>query len=173
MTRLVTLLAISVIALSSLPNFAAAHENATGVVKERMKAMETIGKSMKQLALLIRGKQPYQSGEIKKHALIIQNHGGEHLTMLFPNGSTDMPSEARPEIWKNWDEFSALAESLSDTAGALSKAGIQGASPTNDRVLGSKSVVEAGQLSSKSPQVLFMELAKTCKSCHKSYRQKK
>jgi cytochrome c556 len=130
----------------------AAHENATGVVKERMVAMETIGNSMKQLAALVLGKIPYDANSVIQNALVIKNHGGSNLIKLFPNGSIDKPSEAHPDIWKNWEEFSALAVRLSGTAGEIA--------------------IDASRDSTHA-KALFKKLAKTCKICHSSYRQKK
>lgn len=159
-------------------NYAGAHGNATGVVKERMMAMEAIGASMKKLAALIRGKQPYDAAEVKKNALIIKAHGGENLLKLFPKGSTAKPSEARPLIWGDWDGFKAEAERLSETAGALAVAADKqtpGSGMMNGRtamMTDGSSGPSAEQLSAMPPMAAFMHLAQTCKSCHKTYRQK-
>ena len=42
-----------------------AHENATGIVKERMLLMEKLGKSMKALALIMTGRAPYDTEKIQ------------------------------------------------------------------------------------------------------------
>ena len=87
-----------------------AHENATGVVKERMGLMKGLGKSMKALARMMRGGDPYDADKVKVLAKQLGDHGSITLTKLFPEGSLQKPTEARLEIWENWERFSALAE---------------------------------------------------------------
>ena len=78
-----------------------AHGGATGIVKERMEAMGTM------------------------------SDVGEALTGLFPEGSGGEPSEAKAEVWSNWDEFSALAaqlETLSEGLGLAADNGLMSGS---------------------------------------------
>ena len=63
-----------------------AHENATGIVKERMLVMEKLGKSMKALALMIRGRA-FMIGEVRVLARNLADHGSANLTKLYPEGS--------------------------------------------------------------------------------------
>jgi cytochrome c556 len=186
MNKFVILLTVVAIGFAVAVNPVVAHENATGVVKERMMAMKAIGDSMKQLAALMKGKSPYDPDQVKKNALVIKKHSGENLVKLFPKGSGHKPSEARPEIWQKWDDFGAMAERLSKTADALvitadkHSAHVKKSGMMKDGTDGTKAdqatVQTTGQVFSMPPPMpsvaLFKDLAKTCKSCHTTYRKK-
>lgn len=147
-----SIMAVLTIGAVGTINFANAHSSATGVVKERMMLMEDVGKSMKGIAGMIKGKAPYDSSEIARLSGIIQERGGDHLTKVFPAGSLDAPTEALPAIWSQWDRFSDLAAQLSIKAEALQKSS-----------------------SAEKPVVMqaFGGLAKTCSTCHTDFREKK
>ncbi len=98
--------------------FAFAHGGATGVVKERMELMKDVGKSMKTLTAMFKGETDYDAGQVKAAAARIRDHAGK-ITGLFPEGSLDKPTEALPEIWRDWPAFEALAERLAAYSGAL------------------------------------------------------
>ncbi|WP_171182114.1 cytochrome c [Ruegeria sp. HKCCD8929] len=107
-TRLTTgAIVASLIAVSAL-----AHGGATGIVKERMDGMSAMKESMKILTPMMQGKVPYNEQTVRREAEKIGHHAGESLTKLFPKGSDDKPSEAKPAIWRDWDAFSELAEQL-------------------------------------------------------------
>lgn len=116
-----TILGAGAIGLASIA-VAYAHGSATGIVKERMEAMESMGDAVKKLAAMMRGETEYSAASVKAEAGTIRQHAGEAITKLFPEGSAGEPSEARPEIWSNWDEFSALATQLETLAGGLEAA---------------------------------------------------
>lgn len=99
-----------------------AHGGATGVVKERMELMESMGDAVKALAAMFRGKEPYDAERVRRLAGSIEAHGAEAMTKLFPEGSLDHPSEALPAIWKEWPRFEALARDTASYAGALREA---------------------------------------------------
>ncbi|WP_417692430.1 c-type cytochrome [Roseibium sp.] len=107
---------------------AMAHGGATGIVKERMDAMGTMGKVMKSLSAMMRGETEYDAEAVRKGAEILQSHSGEALTKQFPEGSIEGPSEAKPEIWSNWEEFSGISEQLELFATALGEAADNGLS---------------------------------------------
>lgn len=104
------------------PTALRAHEGATGVVKERMEAMKTIGAAMKRIAAMLRGLQDYDAAAVAEAARAIEAHGGDAMTALFPEGSAHEPSEARPVIWKDWEQFKALAQDLAVYSRALAAA---------------------------------------------------
>lgn len=105
---------------------ALAHGGATGIVKERMDAMSAMGDAMKALTAMMRGETGYDAGAVRSNAEVLQEHSGEALTKLFPEGSLQMASEARPEIWQNWQEFSDLSAQLEVFASALGNAAEKG-----------------------------------------------
>ncbi|MHA7774567.1 c-type cytochrome [Roseibium sp. M-1] len=130
-----------------------AHGGASGVVKKRMDAMETIGGNMKSIAKMLRGGS-HEPGKIALAANTIASHAGDALTVLFPEGSLKTPSEASPAIWTDWPQFEIHAGDLRTAALKLKDLAQDGAERQN--------------LSSA-----FDALSRTCKSCHKAFRVKK
>ncbi len=135
---------------------ASAHEGATGVVAERMEAMESLGDAMKGLAAMYRGRAPYDAAAVRDAAEAIGRHGGERMTALFPPGSLHHPSEAQPEIWEDWERFGELAEDLRVTAAALAAA----AGPD----------AAASEASAQS-RAAFARLGRVCSACHTDFRK--
>jgi len=130
---------------------ATAHEQATGVVKERMELMKANGKAMKALSAMVKGESPYNAAEVKMLATSIQSNSSQ-VPKLFPEGSLQPPTEALPTIWQDWPKFESLTRQLGETSGAVADAA--------DGGLGT--VVPA-----------FVGLAKTCNACHTDFRKKK
>ncbi len=103
-----------------------AHGGATGIVKERMEAMEEMGDVMKSLTAIMRGETDYDADAVRKGAAVIGSHAGEALTKLFPKDSLSEASEAKPDIWADWESFSALASQLELFANGLGDAAENG-----------------------------------------------
>jgi cytochrome c556 len=95
------------IATACLPS--AAHDHATGVVKERMDMMEAMARRLKAIRERIDGKRDLAA--IKADAEAIAAHA-PHLVHLFPPGSTQKPTDARGTIWQNWNDFERKATAL-------------------------------------------------------------
>ncbi len=126
------------------------HSGATGVVKERMDLFKAMGKGMKPVAAMMKGKQPYDSKLIADYsALLIENSG--QLPHKFPAGSLKKPSEALPAVWDENERFVQLFESLSVEAKKLGSA------------------VDASDESAVFMQV--KATAKVCKQCHNDFRK--
>ncbi|WP_193175433.1 c-type cytochrome [Oricola nitratireducens] len=119
--KIQTLIGAGALGLASVAA-AYAHGGATGIVKERMEAMESMGDVVKKLSAVMRGETEYDAAAVKAGAETIRKHAGKAITELFPEGSAGGPSEAKPDIWSNWDEFSALAGQLETLAGGLEAA---------------------------------------------------
>ena len=106
---------------------------------------------MKALASFIRGSSPYEADKVKEQTRAIKNQASSVLLKLFPKGSDGDPSEARAEIWADWEKFSELAEKLSAVATDL----------------------ETNASSEGQAKANFSKLAKICRDCHQQFRQKK
>jgi len=173
-----------------------AHDKATGIVKERMVLMENLGKSMKALSQMMRGREPYDAVKVKALAKSLADHGGTAMTKLSPEGSLDKPTEARPEIWQDWNKFTALADQLTDYAKALEQAAENDSNmPGPGRGMGNGMMGQGGgrmmgpgggpmmqgdaggpspeHLAQMPPNVAFMNIARTCSGCHQEFRIKK
>ena len=143
-------------AFAGIGAIALAHSGATGIVKERMDLMGDVGKATKSIGLMIKGEQPYYAERVAILARQIAASGGDAMTKLFPKGSIMGPTEARPEIWTDWQRFAEMSKALSDRATALAE--------------GAENARDGG---ANSPKALFAAMAETCKSCHQDFRIKK
>lgn len=112
--------------VATLSAAAYAHTGATGIVRERMDAMEVMSKAVESIAKMMMGETPYDADAVKQGAILIKKHSGEAMTSLFPEGSLQKASVARPEIWSNWDEFVSLADQLGVLADGLEAAAENG-----------------------------------------------
>lgn len=129
------------------------HSGATGIVKERMDAMKDIASQLKAVKALLDSNKQLDHATIREAGIKIRNLANE-IQHQFPEGSTNHPSEASPLIWKEWEKFLELAQSLATAADELSAS--SQASKTNSEI-----------------KTAFGKIAATCLSCHKSYRIKR
>ena len=137
---------LCVVLLSTL---SVAHEGAEGVVKERMDAMSAICKANKPIAAMARGRADFDLAEVQKQAAIMAEQAGQSFIDAFPEGSLMGKTEAKAEIWENFDDFSQFAMDLEANAMALSKIQSQDEFAAAYKAVGS-----------------------TCSGCHKKYREK-
>ena len=130
---------------------ALAHEEATGVVKERMDLMDSQKDAMKVIGLMAKGQTPFDAAEAAKAAGVIETTA-KQIPELFPEGTTGHPSEAKPEIWTKWDEFTGDADALG---------------------LAAKDLVTALEGSAPDWKTKFKGVIDACKTCHKTFRTEK
>ena len=189
----ILVLAAAGIAASTLAAFA--HGGATGIVKERMEAMETMGKVVKSLSAMMRGETKYDAGKIREGAAAIKSHAGSSLTDLFPEGSLPKASEAKSEIWTDWEEFSTLAKQLGVLADGLERAADNGlmmgaGTAGQGSMMGTQGMMGAGgmmgspgmmgtaghpmldpdQLAGMPADGVFNMVVQTCSACHSKFR---
>lgn len=146
-----TIAAAAVVGATTL---AFAHSGATGIVKQRMDAMSAMKDTVKSLTTIMRGEAPYDPSQVKEAAAVIKSHSADSMTRLFPEGSIEGKSEARPEIWSNWEEFETLANQLAIFAEALDAAsenglmmaGNAGPGQTGPGQMGGTGMMGAGQM---------------------------
>lgn len=113
-------------ALSSLGMVAVAHNGATGVVMDRMMGMTVMRDVMAGLAPMMRGEVPFDVRAVQEDAARIIAHSGDNMNRLFPEGSLQAASYAKPEIWTEWEDFAALSEQLKTYALGLGMAAPNG-----------------------------------------------
>lgn len=118
-----------------------------------MDAMSLIGKNVKSIFLMLKGKSKYDTATIANSSRQISNHAEEFKTM-FPQGSNKNPSQAAPSIWLRSDGFTKKADDLIKFANELT----QLADKNSDQTL---------------IDVAFGKVKGTCKSCHSEFRIKK
>ena len=132
----------------------------------------------------MRGRDPFDTEKVRALARNLAVHGSANLTKLYPEGSLQNPSEARLEIWSDWERFSALAEQLTDYAKALEEAADNGkTTPSSGTVRVDSNRVPTEQHNTNSPtsenlaqlppNVAFKQIAGTCSGCHREFRREK
>ena len=125
------------------------HDHATGVVKERMEQMEGMAKHMKTIAERLKSKRDLAAIKADAKALATL---APHTAHLFPIGSTQYPTQAKMEIWKNWLDFEDKARALEVESGKLAN-------------------MNSEDVAALSNQVRAVSQA--CGACHEKYRVKK
>lgn len=124
---------------------AVAAEATDPTVKARQELMEIIGKNTKVLGDMAGGKAAYDAAAAESAKAAIVTAAGE-IAAKFEPQSTDPESEAKPEVWTNWEDFVTKATALSTAAGALD--------------VGSAEAIGAG----------MGAVGGACKDCHSVYR---
>jgi cytochrome c556 len=121
------------------------------LIQYRQKVMQSNGASMGAIGDIMKNKLPYP-GHIFTHAQDIQRMSkliGEAFKKEITAGKTD----AKPEIWKEWDKFEAAAQALGEESGKLAN------------------VAQSGNMEAIGAQV--KKLGDACGNCHKPYRKPK
>jgi cytochrome c556 len=125
-----------------------AHEGATGVVKERMDAMEMMAKAMKAIDRRIKQKRELEF--VRADAKSIQEAAAK-MPSLFPAGTGKYPSESKAQVWKNWLDFEAKARALETETRRLAE--------TDPRDI-------------KTLREQALRVSDACGNCHEQYRAK-
>lgn len=146
---LVCAVAVAAIAFAGMVFTAPGSSAQSDVIKERQQAMKNIGGGMKVLAGTMKGEMDYSDAKVDEAAQTILVNL-EKAATLFPEGSDEGDTRAKPEIWQNMDEFKA----------ALGKA-----------MDGAKAVMASTD--EASFKAAFPELGGACGGCHKQFRKPK
>ena len=141
--------AASILAVSQV----IAHEGATGVVKERMDYMKTLGDNTGAIGAMFKGEAPYDLQAVQEHAGVLAGEA-PRLTELFPEGSNEAPSETLPVTWEQWEDFQAKAADFQAASTALQETAGSG--------------VEQAEV-----RAAFVRMGRTCGGCHEVYRKPK
>ncbi len=188
MTKVKCVLFISVSIFYS--NWAFAHGNASGVVKERMDSMSSMAASMKTLTSLVRGKTEYSADTLRKEALNIATLSGPHLLEKFPENSISGSSEAKPKIWQQWSTFETYANELKMLATGLARSADNEDRPETDvletstnemmndmgldsNMMDISSEITLESLSGMPTAMIFRKLNQNCTACHTDFRSEK
>jgi len=120
-------------------------------IQYRQKVMMSNGANMGAIGDILKYKLPFQS-HITAHAEEIQR-----MSILIPDtfkkDIADGKTDAKPEIWKEWDKFTAAANDMGREAAELAK------------------VAQSGNMEAISAQV--KKLGDACGACHKPFRKPK
>jgi cytochrome c556 len=122
------------------------HEHATGAVKERMLIMTDLGERLLAISKRLRANRDLQ--QVTPDAQAIEKLAAK-IVAQFPPGSTQAPTAAKPDVWKDWATFEATAKKLQTEADALAKT-----NPADGDAL----------------RLQFRMVAFTCDECHEKFR---
>ena len=180
-------------AITGLTAAAFAHSGATGVVKQRMEAMKSMGEAVKRIRPMMAGEAAPDAAAIRRAARTIAAESGNAMLEKFPQGSMDDPTEALPRIWEEWGRFVAIADQLELAAKGLERAAGNGLT-VDGHMMDSQSGMMGGQSGmmgggmimggdgfpdGMTPERMgrmpvdraFMMVTQTCSACHDRYRQ--
>ena len=85
----------------------------------RGELMTTIGKNTGVLGDMAGGKAAYDAAAAEAAKAAIVEAAGKIEATFKDQGAADPASEAKPEVWTNWEEFLAEAKKLGEAAGAM------------------------------------------------------
>ena len=126
------------------------HEGATGIVKQRMDEMEQVGRVVKRINERLKSKRGL--ADIARDAEEIRASAAR-IPSLFPPGSRDGHSEARPAVWERWPEFEAASRVVVQEAEKLAAA------------------ARSGEEAAIAAQ--FRSMTQACTGCHDVFRAKR
>ena len=126
----------------------AAHQGATGIVKDRMDKFSQARNQMRQMGRALQNDQFEDIADISAAMQI----WAKDLTSYFPDGSQTSPTEAADSVWQDKDGFAKAASVYKLSLIALNEAALG-----RDR----ETVISA-----------YQKVGLACKSCHQIYRQR-
>lgn len=143
-----TLLSVPLFCLLTLAGAEA--QDVDAVIQYRQKVMAGHGNNISSIGDIMKNKLSHASTQITLHAKILAEYSGLIEGAFEKNLSTGA-TDAKPEIWENWDDFLAKAKALGEAATKLSE------------------VAQDGDMRAIMTQV--QAVGDTCRGCHDSYRK--
>lgn len=125
-------------------------DEAENYIKYRQAMMKAIAGHTGASSQIVRGKIDAGS-DLAMHASALAELNSD-LARLFPEGSDFGETRAKEAIWENWDKFEQAARAGTEATAAFAEA-VDG---------GDREKIAAA----------FKEVGKSCKDCHKDFRQK-
>lgn len=130
--------------------FAQAQDEEEPVLVYRQKLMAGQRASMGAIGDILKYKLPYSTSHIAVHAKNIH----EFATLIpdaFEKEMAEGRTDAKPEVWSNWDDFLAKAKTLSEASAKLAE------------------TAEGGDMRAVMQSV--QGLGNACRGCHNEYRK--
>lgn len=123
------------------------------VVDYRQSVYSVIGWNFKPIGAMVKGEVPFDAAAVARHAQYVELMSKAALEG-FPKGSGPdavKDTEAKAEIWTNWDKFEIAMKNFQQEATTLTE------------------VAKGGDEAAIKAQ--FGKTAETCKACHKEFRK--
>lgn len=129
-----------------------AQESTQAAIDFRESVMTAFKWYLGPMGAMAKGKIPFDAARFRSRADGLANATRLDVAEGFPEGSI-AESEAKAEIWDNWDEFLGKYQSLQEEAVKLQQVAASG--------------------DEQAMMAQFKRTAETCGGCHKKFREKK
>lgn len=143
----------SLVGLGFLTAASASDPKPEDAAKYRQSVYTIIGWNFKPIGAMVKGEIPFDAAAVARHAQYVELMSKAALEG-FPKGSGPdavKHTEAKPEIWTNWDKFETAMSNFEEEAAKLTEAAKSG---------------DEGAIKAQ-----FGKTAETCKACHKEFRK--
>lgn len=135
----------------TLPVLALAHGgDHADPVRYRQSGFYLIGWHFEPMAAMIKGEKSMDAKDFATHAQFVAD-----IARILPEGFANGPhkgkTDAKPEIWKNPDDFAKKMKAFQDQSALLAQ------------------TAQGGDTAQIKAQ--FIKTAETCKACHDDYRK--
>ena len=146
-------LASSLISLGFLTVASAADPKPKDVAEYRQSVYTIIGWNFKPIGAMVKGEIPFDAAAVARHAQYVELMSKAALEGFAKGSGPDAVkgTEAKPEIWTNWDKFESAMNDFQQESAKLAE------------------VAKGGDESAIKAQ--FGKTAETCKACHKEFRK--
>lgn len=115
----------------------------------RSELMKLVGQNTGVLGNMAGGKEPYDAAKAEAAKAALIEAAAKIEETFAEQGGADPVSEAKPEIWTNWEDFLVKAKAMGDAAAAVDVASVESIGAGMGAIGGS------------------------CKDCHTTYRVQK
>jgi cytochrome c556 len=116
----------------------------------RQGVMNVYSWNMKEMGAMLKGKKTYDAKAFARHANDLASAASLDLLAGFPEDSDKGETDALPDIWLDFEDFTQKLEDLRKASRSLSEAAASG----DKAAMGDA----------------FGKTGKTCKGCHDSYK---
>ncbi len=143
-------LILAALAACGVATLAVAHNVEDKATEYRQSLMHVVGWNFGPLSAMNKGKMPFDAAEFSKRAdrlAVLSDQLLEGFQKAPPKG---VNTDAKPEIWTSFEDFSAKAKDFVTEANGLSR-------------------VAKGNDEAKDKEQ-FKKLAGTCKACHDKFK---
>ena len=147
---------LAAVLVTTIPMTLWAHEGHTDdqverAVEYRQAIMNVIGWNFKHMAAMVKGEVPFDQAAFSAHAAELQQAASMNLLSGFPEDSDDSDeTDAKPDIWMDWEDFQSKFNDLRQQSDQLAAVAAKGDPEASRKQFGAT--------------------GKTCKACHKAYK---
>ena len=151
------------------------------LIEKRVQHMRTLAKDMKLMIDMLGGARRYDAALMRKALADITSNGGAALIALFPQGSLDKTSRAKPSIWQDMAAFRRYAMAIGQQAkqlraqvdkaaasGVIEKAQAEVARSAWLNI--DRELLQQARNQLQPMREQFRLMAENCRGCHEKFR---